>query len=161
FEDGKSYRLPTKYKSIQDIDYSKDFPMILTSGRLVEYEGGGDESRSNRWLAELQQDMFCEINLADANDLGIRDGEMVWIHSPEGSKVKVKAMTTERVGKGVAFMPFHFGGHFEGEDLRHKYPAGADPIVLGESSNTVGTYGYDIVTQMQETKVTLCNIVKA
>ena len=53
------------------------------------------------------------------------------------------------------------GGHFEGEDLRHKYPEGADPIVLGESSNTVGTYGYDIVTQMQETKVTLCNIEKA
>ena len=161
YDDRKSYRLPTKYKSIQDIDYSKDFPMILTSGRLVEYEGGGDESRSNRWLAELQQEMFCEIHPSDANDLGIRDGEMVWIHSPEGSKVKVMAMTTERVGKGVAFMPFHFGGHFEGEDLRHKYPEGADPIILGESSNTVGTYGYDVVTQMQETKVTLCNIEKA
>ena len=161
FEDRKAYRLPTKYKSIQDIDYSKDFPMILTSGRLVEYEGGGDESRSNRWLAELQQDMFCEINPVDANNMGIRDGGMIWVHSPEGSKVKVKAMVTERVGQGVAFMPFHFGGHFEGQDLRHKYPEGADPIVLGESSNTVGTYGYDIVTQMQETKVTLCNIEKA
>ncbi len=161
FEDRKAYRLPTKYKSIQDIDYSKDFPMILTSGRLVEYEGGGDESRSNRWLAELQQDMFCEINPVDANNMGIRDGDMIWVHSPEGSKVKVKAMVTERVGQGVAFMPFHFGGHFEGQDLRHKYPEGADPIVLGESSNTVGTYGYDIVTQMQETKVTLCNIEKA
>jgi formate dehydrogenase major subunit len=161
FEDRKMYRLPTKFKSIQDIDYSKDFPMILTSGRLVEYEGGGDESRSNKWLAELQQDMFCEIHPVDANNMGIRDGDMVWVHSPEGSKVKVMAMVTERVGRGVAFMPFHFGGHFEGEDLRHKYPAGADPIVLGESSNTVGTYGYDIVTNMQESKTTLCNIEKA
>jgi len=161
YDDRKMYRLPTKFKSIQDIDYSKDFPIILTSGRLVEYEGGGDESRSNRWLAELQQDMFCEIHPIDANNLGIRDGEMVWINSPEGSKVKVMAMVTERVGKGVAFMPFHFGGHFEGKDLRAKYPKGADPIVLGESSNTVGTYGYDIVTNMQETKVTLCNIEKA
>ena len=161
FEDRKMYRLPTKFKSIQDIDYSKDFPIILTSGRLVEYEGGGDESRSNKWLAELQQDMFCEIHPVDANNMGIRDGDMIWVHSPEGSKVKVMAMVTERVGRGVAFMPFHFGGHFEGEDLRHKYPAGADPIVLGESSNTVGTYGYDIVTNMQESKTTLCNIEKA
>jgi formate dehydrogenase major subunit len=161
FDDTKAYRLPTKYKSIQDIDYSKDFPMILTSGRLVEYEGGGDESRSNPWLAELQQDMFCEIHPVDANNLGIRDGEMIWVHSPEKSKVKVKAMVTERVGRGVAFMPFHFGGHFEGEDLGSKYPDGTVPYVLGESSNTVGTYGYDIVTQMQETKVTLCNIEKA
>ena len=56
------YRLPTKYASIQKQDFSKDFPVILNSGRLVEYEGGGDESRANPWLAELQQDMFCEIN---------------------------------------------------------------------------------------------------
>ena len=41
------------------------------------------------------------------------------------------AMVTERVGEGVAFMPFHFGGHLEGEDLRDKYPDGADPYVLG------------------------------
>ena len=47
-----------------------EYPMILTSGRLVEYEGGGDESRSNPWLAELQQDMFVEINTRDANNLG-------------------------------------------------------------------------------------------
>lgn len=158
YEDKKFYRLPTAYASIQKTDYSKDFPMILTSGRLVEYEGGGDESRSNPWLAELQQDMFVEVNTSDANDIGIRDGEQVWVHSPEGSKVKVMAMLTERVGKGVAFMPFHFGGHLEGEDRRDKYPAGADPYVLGESSNTAQTYGYDSVTQMQETKATLCRI---
>ena len=53
------------------------------------------------------------------------------------------AMVTERVGEGVAFMPFHFGGHMEGVDLRDKYPEGADPIVLGESTNTAQTYGYD------------------
>ena len=41
---------------------SKQFPLIMTSGRLVEYEGGGDETRSNPWLAELQQEMFVEIN---------------------------------------------------------------------------------------------------
>lgn len=158
YEDRKFYRLPTLYKSIQDKDFSKDYPMILTSGRLVEYEGGGDESRSNPWLAELQQDMFVEINTRDANNLGVRDGAQVWLEGPEGGKVKVMAMVTERVGEGVAFMPFHFGGHFQGEDRRHKYPKGADPYVLGESSNTAQTYGYDSVTQMQETKATLCKI---
>ncbi len=161
YEDRKFYRLPTAYASIQQKDFSKDYPIILTSGRLVEYEGGGDESRSNPWLAELQQDMFVEINPADANDLGIRNGQQVWVHGPEGGKVKVMAMMTERVGKGVAFMPFHFGGHFEGKDLRSKYPAGADPYVLGESTNTAQTYGYDSVTQMQETKATLCRIERA
>ncbi|NIR29373.1 MAG: hypothetical protein GWN84_08690, partial [Gammaproteobacteria bacterium] len=60
------------YRSIQKNDYSDQFPLILTSGRLVEYEGGGDETRSNKWLAELQQEMFCEINPYDANTAGIR-----------------------------------------------------------------------------------------
>ncbi|MEM8686729.1 MAG: formate dehydrogenase subunit alpha, partial [Pseudomonadota bacterium] len=167
YADKQAYRLPTKYASIQANDYSKDFPTVLTSGRLVEYEGGGDETRSNPWLAELQQDMFVEINPRDANNTGIKEGDMVWVKAPpnhtggEGGKVKVKALVTERVAAGVAFMPFHFGGHFQGEDQRSKYPEGADPYVLGEACNTAQTYGYDSVTQMQETKATLCRIEKA
>ena len=158
YSDRKLYRLPTLYKSIQDNDYSKDYPIILTSGRLVEYEGGGDETRSNPWLAELQQDMFVEVNPFDANGKGIRNGDMVWVNSPEGSRIKVMAMVTERVARGVAFLPFHFGGHMEGKDLRSKYPEGADPYVLGEAANTAFTYGYDSVTLMQESKCTLCSI---
>ena len=161
YEDRKFYRLPTMYASIQKQDFSKEYPIVLTSGRLVEYEGGGDESRSNPWLAELQQDMFVEINPRDANNLGVRDGKQVWVEGPEGGKVKVMAMVTPRVGEGVAFMPFHFGGHFQGEDQRSKYPDGADPYVLGESTNTAQTYGYDSVTQMPETKSTLCKIWSA
>ncbi|MEX2407503.1 MAG: formate dehydrogenase subunit alpha, partial [Rhodovibrionaceae bacterium] len=161
YEDGRKFRLPVLYASIQAKDFSSDFPVILTSGRLVEYEGGGDESRSNPWLAELQQNMFVEINPYNANNLGVQDGQMVWVHGPEGAKVKVMAMVTNRVGRDVAFMPFHFGGHWQGEDLRDRYPAGADPYVLGEASNTAQTYGYDIVTNMQETKATLCRIEPA
>ena len=64
----------------------------------------------------------------------------------------------EQSGKGVAWMPFHFAGWFQGVDQRSKYPKGADPIVLGESMNTLTTYGYDPVTGMQEPKATLCQI---
>ena len=81
---------------------------------------------------------------------------------PENSsRTRVKALVTERVGKGVVFCPFHFGGWFLGEDRRRFYPPGADPIVLGESVNAVTTYGYDPVTGMQETKVTLCQVRSA
>ncbi|MFK5914505.1 MAG: formate dehydrogenase subunit alpha [Woeseiaceae bacterium] len=162
YEDRKSfYRLPTRYASIQAKDYSKEYPLIHTSGRLVEYEGGGEETRSNPWLAELQQDMFVEINPADGNNLGIKDGQDVWVESPEGGRIKVKAMFTRRVKPGVVFTPFHFGGHFQGKDLKDKYPEGTQPYVVGEAANTAFTYGYDSVTQMQETKASLCKITRA
>jgi formate dehydrogenase major subunit len=161
--DAKQFRLPnigfTVQKTAVDKGIAKQFPLILSSGRLVEYEGGGEETRSNKWLAELQQEMFIEISPADAADRGIKDGTWVWVTGAENaSKAKVKALVTERVGRGVAWMPFHFGGWLGGEDLRANYPAGADPIVLGESANTITTYGYDPATGMQEPKVTLCQI---
>ncbi|MFH0261219.1 formate dehydrogenase subunit alpha [Vibrio barjaei] len=162
WDDSESiYRLPTMYKSIQDQDKSEEYPIVLTSGRLVEYEGGGEETRSNPWLAELQREMFVEVNPKDANDIGFKDGDMVWVEGAEKGRIKVKAMVTPRVKPGLAFIPFHFGGKFQGEDLRSKYPEGCDPYVVGEAANTATTYGYDPVTQMQETKVTLCNITKA
>ena len=164
--DAKQFRLPNMGFSVQkaavERGVAKQFPLILSSGRLVEYEGGGEETRSNKWLAELQQTMFIEINPADAADRGIKDGGLVWVTGAEnGSKAKVTALVTERVGRGVAWMPFHFGGWFAGQDLRANYPAGTDPIVLGESANTITTYGYDPATGMQEAKVTLCQITAA
>jgi formate dehydrogenase major subunit len=142
-------------------DVGKSFPLILTSGRLVEYEGGGDETRSNRYLAELQQAMFVEINPKAANDRGIRNGEDVWVTMPTGARLKVKAQVTERVDHETAFMPFHFAGHWQGADMLKFYPEGAAPIVRGEAVNTGTTYGYDIVTMMQETKTTVCQIERA
>ncbi len=164
--DFKSFRMANIGATIQkgavDKGVAKEFPIILTSGRLVEYEGGGEETRSNKWLAELQQDMFVEINPRDASDRGIKDGQWVWVTGPENAaKARMKALVTERVGKGVAFMPFHFAGWYQGVDQRGNYPKGTDPIVLGESVNTLTTYGYDPVTAMQETKVTLCQIRSA
>ena len=174
YKDRKShYRLPVRYESIQSTDFSKDYPLILTSGRLVEYQGGGDETRSNIWLAELQQDMFAEIHPVDANNAGLRDGQDMWVETPPvpgvmkggpppvSTKILVKAMVTRRVAPGVVFLPFHFAGRFQGKDLGDKYPAGTVPYVLGESANTALTYGYDSVTQMQETKCSLCKVNRA
>ena len=165
------WRLPTLFKSLQDLavkeEAHKKFPLILTSGRLVEYEGGGEETRSNPWLAELMQDNFVEINPKTAADRGIRNGEYVWVSTPGRNpgggnvRIKVKAKVTEGVGPDTVFIPFHFSGWWQGEDMLPYYPEGAAPIVRGEAVNTATTYGYDRVTMMQETKTTLCQVAKA
>ncbi len=157
------WRIPLLFKTVQDANKnaSKSYPLIMTSGRLVEYEGGGDETRSNPWLAELQQEMFVEINPKDANDRGVRNNEYVWVESPTKAKLKVKTLVTERVASGTVFLPFHFAGWWMGEDMKKYYPEGSAPVVRGEAVNTATTYGYDIVTNMQETKTTLCQVSKA
>jgi formate dehydrogenase major subunit len=162
-DDKKAFwRLTTLYKTVQNKeDYSKKFPLVITSGRLVEYEGGGEETRSNPWLAELQQECFCEINPKDANDRGVRNNEYIQVMSPTGAQIKVKAQVTDRVAPGVVFIPFHFSGWMEGKDMLEFYPEGTAPIVRGEAVNTATTYGYDSVTMMQETKTTLCQIKAA
>ncbi|NBQ07517.1 MAG: formate dehydrogenase, partial [Betaproteobacteria bacterium] len=92
------WRLPTLYKTIQDKNIAdkvhEKFPLIMTSGRLVEYEGGGEETRSNPWLAELQQEMFVEIHPQTASKRGIRNGERAWVKSPTGARINVQALNT-------------------------------------------------------------------
>jgi len=165
-DDKKAFwRLPTLYKTIQQKNIAdkthEKFPLILTSGRLVEYEGGGEETRSNPWLAELQQEAFVEINPKTATERGIQNGGRVWLSSPTGARLNVQALVTERVDADTVWMPFHFSGRWQGADMLAYYPNGAAPVVRGEAVNTATTYGYDSVTMMQETKTTVCNIEKA
>ncbi|HEY1104486.1 MAG TPA: formate dehydrogenase subunit alpha [Burkholderiaceae bacterium] len=165
-DDKKAFwRLPTLYKTVQQKNVAdklhEKFPLIMTSGRLVEYEGGGEETRSNPWLAELQQDMFIELHPKAAADRGVRNGEQVWVSTPTGARIKVMALVTERVGADTVFMPVHFSGRWQVEDMLPYYPKGAAPVVRGEAINTATTYGYDSVTMMQETKTTICNVAKA
>jgi len=156
------WRVDTRYISEQSKqDWAKDFPINLITGRLVNMNGAGMENRASKYLAKLSPEMFCDINPDLAGRYGIRDGSMMWIHSPQGTKIKVKAHYSYSVTPDRIFIPFHFAGMLEGESLLHKYPDGTAPYAIGESANVVSNYGYDIVTQIPETKGGLCQIARS
>jgi len=155
------YRVHTRFKSEQNPDLVKDYPYVITTGRMVEHMGGGAETRSSKYLSELQPEMYVEINPRLANDLGVRKGDMVIIESPEGGKIKVKAKITKRVDEKTVFLPFHFAGTLMGESYVKDYPEGHAPYVVGDPGNTVTNYGYDIITQIQATKDGLCKVTRA
>jgi len=155
------FRLDTRFLSEQNPELVNEFPYIITTGRMVEHMGGGAETRSNQYLAELQPEMYVEINPWLGNNLGCRDGEMVWVESPEGARIKVKAHFTERVDEKTIFLPYHFGGVQMGTSLIDNYPEGHAPYVVGECGNVVTSYGYDMITQTQATKDGLCRVTKA
>ena len=166
YDDVKTFwRVPTLYRSIQQKNVedriSERYPLILTSGRIVEFEGGGEETRSNPWLSELVQENYVEINPQAAADRGIRNRDYVWVRTPTGARLKVRARVIETVGPDTVFVMYHFSGWWQGADLLPYYPDGAHPLVRGEAINTGWTYGYDRVTMMQESKTTLCQVEKA
>jgi formate dehydrogenase major subunit len=160
------FRVPTLFKSLQKTDWAEKFPVLLNTGRQVEFEGGGNAERACWWLVELQPEMYAEIHPKLANDHNLKHGDWMWVESPEDlddkpSRIKVKARVTRRVPDNMIYLPFHWGGQWDGKSIANKYPEGYVPYGLGESANVVTNYGYDRITQMQETKGGLCRIQKA
>lgn len=156
------FRVYTKYESLQQSsDFAKDFPINLVTARLVNMSGAGMETRASKYLARLTPEMFADIHPNMAAKYNLKDGDMIWIHSPEGTKIKVKAHISPSVLPDMIFLPFHFTGIMQGVDMMKNFPEGTSPFAWGESANTVTNYGYDIVTQIPETKAGLCRIEKA
>ena len=167
---GRSWQIAWKKAKLTDV-----FPLIWISGRQVEHMGGGAGSRSNKILAELQPDMYVEINPKDANERGIKDGDLVAVISPrsleydsEPAYIVVKAKVTEAVPPGVVFTPYHWAGIFQGKSYLDRFPVMKDewgvmdtrPIVYGDSCNIINPPGWDPETQMQVTKFGVCQVVK-
>lgn len=163
FEDKPNhYRVFTKYKSLQlSKDFSKEFPINLITARLVNFSGAGMETRASMYLSRITPEMFADIHPELAAKHGIKNWDFVWIHSPEGTKIKVRARIVPSVKPDMIFLPFHWAGYMQGVDMTGNFPDGTKPYAVGESANTVTNYGYDIVTQIPETKGGLCRIEKA
>ncbi|WP_178916956.1 molybdopterin-dependent oxidoreductase [Natronomonas gomsonensis] len=128
---------------------------IMTTGRQVEHQGGGSETRSNIHTADLQPHMYAEITPAKAEELGVDGGDLVVVSSTDRGSVLVKARVTDRPNDGEVFLPFHWGGVFKGKSQEDKYPEGTVPYAIGDSANAITSRGYDVETQMQETKVSM------
>ncbi len=163
FEDKPNhYRVYTKYKSLQQSkDFSKEFPINLVTARLVNFSGAGMETRASKYLSRITPEMFADIHPELAAKHGIKNWDFVWVHSPEGTKIKVRARIVPSVKPDMIFLPFHWAGYMQGVDMTGNFPEGTRPYAVGESANTVTNYGYDIVTQIPETKSGLCRIEKA
>ena len=141
-------------------DLKDSHPMIMTTGRQVEHTGGGAETRNNPYTAERAPFMYAELNPANANELGVTTGDWVTVGTKRGTMV-VQARVTDRVNDAEVFLPFHWGGIFEGESMVEKYPDGLEPLTIGDSANIGTSDGYDPHTMMQETKANLALVEPA
>ncbi len=85
----------------------KNYPFLLTTGRILQHYHTGTMTRRVRGLNHIVPEALMEINPADAAAHRIRNGSMCDVASRRG-KITIKAKVTERAAPGEVFIPFHF-----------------------------------------------------
>jgi len=85
----------------------EDYPVLLTTGRILFHWHGGTLSRRSPGLDGLAPEAEVEIHPDDAEAWGIDDGALVRVSSRRGSVV-ARARRTRRVQPGTVFMTFHY-----------------------------------------------------
>jgi formate dehydrogenase alpha subunit len=86
---------------------SPDFPLILTTGRILEHWHTGSMSRRTKVLNDLHPNGAIDIHPEDALKLGIVDGDLVSVASERG-KIEAPVNITDKTSPGLAFMAFHW-----------------------------------------------------
>lgn len=105
FPRGKGLFHPMQYNETVEMP-NDEFPLILTTGRVLEHWHGGSMTRRSN-LDNLNPEARLEINALDAKRMNVSDGMAVRVTSRRGSVV-ARAWITPRASQGVVFLPFHF-----------------------------------------------------
>jgi predicted molibdopterin-dependent oxidoreductase YjgC len=105
FPRGKGKFHPLEYSPSAEMP-DEEYPIILTTGRVLEHWHGGSITRRS-WLDDLYPEALVEINPIDAGILGVQNYQAVRVTSRRGSIV-LRCKVTEKTTPGVVFIPFHF-----------------------------------------------------
>jgi formate dehydrogenase major subunit len=135
-------------------DGEEPYPLVASTFRLTEHHTAGPMSRNLPWLAELQPEMFMEIDPQLAERRGIEDGGWMTVVSARG-QIEGRARVTERVkpmqlGDRVVHqvcMPWHWGAH-----------ASSSLGVTGDGANELIAATGDPNVSIQESKAFRCDV---
>ena len=86
-----------------------DYPLYLTTGRVMGMYQSGSQTRRVKELVEAFPRAFVEIHPVLAQRFGIVDGEVARITTRRGH-VEVAARVTPTIRQDTLFIPFHWSG---------------------------------------------------
>jgi ferredoxin-nitrate reductase len=108
--DGRARFAPTPHSAPAE-EPDPDFPLLLTSGRVAEHWHTMSRTGKSPRLRAAAPEPLLELNPADAERIGVRDGERARVASRRGETI-MRATLNAGIREGVAFAPFHWGaGH--------------------------------------------------
>lgn len=117
---------------------SRYYPLILTTGRILSQYNVGAQTRRTENVHWHNEDVL-EIHPFDAEERGLRDGDMVSVSSRKGA-VTLPARITDRMPQGVVYTTFH-------------HPLSGTNVITTEYS--------DWATNCPEYKVTAVQVTRA
>lgn len=103
---GKGKMAPVEYIPPAEAT-SDEYPLVLTSGRVVLHYNAGAMTRRTRSLQEREPELFVQINPQTAESYGVREQAEALVTTRRG-EAKAKVRVTRRIPPGVLFMPFHY-----------------------------------------------------
>jgi len=105
-ESGKATIVPAAIVP-PDEQPDKDYPMILSTGRLLEHWHTGSMTRRSDALDDLEPEAIITMNSRDMRKMDIQAGDHVRVSTRRGT-IDVKVRQDSDVAEGLLFMPFCF-----------------------------------------------------
>lgn len=115
FPDGKARFKPTPYMPpVEDVD--TDYPLILTTGRVVSQFLSGTQTRRIGPLLDHYPEPRIELHPLLAERLGISDGEWITAESRRGT-CTLRAQVVRTIRPDTIFIPYHWAGRKSANQL--------------------------------------------
>jgi len=106
--DGRARFFPVEHRPpAEDID--AEYPVYLTTGRLLQHYQSGTQTRRVRALREAQPEPFVEVHPDLALAYQLEEGDRIRVVSRRGAAHGLVRIT-ETIRADTVFMPFHWGG---------------------------------------------------
>jgi len=128
------------------------YPYVLTTFRLTEHHTAGGMSRWLPWLCELQPELFCEVSIELAAELGIENGGWATLRTAR-AEIECRALVTRRLS------PLHLGGTTV-HQIAVPYHWGSIGLVKGDVVNDLFPLVGDPSVHIPESKVATCDLVR-
>ncbi len=139
FPDGKARFNVADYRDPVD-DASPDYPIYLTTGRVVSQFLSGTQTRRIGPLVGQYPEPRLEIHPRLAEKLGVADGDWTTCETRRGA-VTLRAMVVTTIRPDTVFIPYHWGGM--------------------KSANRLTVAAQDPISKIPQYKVCGCRVHKA
>jgi anaerobic selenocysteine-containing dehydrogenase len=151
--DGRAFLKACEYVPAHE-EPSEDYPLLYTTGRTVYQFHTRTKTARSRSLHRAAPDAWVELAVADAERLGVREGDVVRVESPRGA-IEVKARVGD-VREGCVFAPFHYGSW----DTPSARDGDVYPGSQRRQANELTMTDWDPVSKQPVLKLAACRVTK-